>query len=270
MDVTYDTSRYANTRLLINDALDVVMDALYISSQPNISVVDGVRIVFIDAVLNKNADIILPAFCDIACHQIVDSNMSLIRQLIVDCNSTYFGDEPISIRSNTEYESFEYWSAERLILNNHTSSTVYPGGSLPISYSIVDRYGDIVDDYAANISIRLYTYNVRELLFYSYLLIDENGQCPLCEDGIYVQGISIDDVNRTYTITVDVDGDVLIANDINFTVAPCSSGYAVFGGQCSECIDGLYSIDETVDECIICDEDLLDDMIQVKSHYTLI
>ena len=225
---------------------------------------------FIDVVLNEEVDIILPAICGIACHQIVDGNMSLIRQLIADCNSTYFGDEPISIRNNTEYESFEYWSAERLILNNHTSTAVYPGGSLPISYSIVDRYGHIVDDYAANISIRLYTYNIRDLLFYSYLHINENGQCPLCEDGIYVQGISIDDVNTTYTITVDVDGDVLIANDINFTVALCPSGYAVFGGQCSECIDGSYSIDDTAAECIICNEDLLDDMIQVTSHDTLI
>ena len=89
MDVTYDTSRFAKTRLLINDALDVVMDDLYISSQSNISVVDGARIVLIDVVLNENVDIILPAFCDIACHQIVNGNMSLIRQLIVECDSSH-------------------------------------------------------------------------------------------------------------------------------------------------------------------------------------
>lgn len=167
----------------------------------------------------------------------------------------------ISVHNNTEFESFEYWSAERLILNNDSVGSVYPGGTLPISYSIVDRDDHIVDDHMSNISIFLYN---EELDVYSNLIVDENGQCPLCDIGIYIQGISIDDVNTTYTISVTVYGDVLLPNDIEIRVDLCPSGFGVFAGfQCAQCIEGTYSINETADECILCDAELLDHMIKV-------
>ena len=269
VDVVYDTSRFKNSSMVIADAVDVVMDDLYISSKVNpieisqdITAVSGIRSFFIDTVLDEGLDLIFPEFCRIDCHQIVGGNMSLIRQLVVDCNSSYHGGQPISIRNNTEFESFEFWNAYRIILNNDTVSSVYPGVLLPINYSIVDRDGHIVSDYASNISISL---NNEDLNIYSNLMIQENGQCPLCDIGVVIQGISIDDVNTTHTITVDVDNNVLISNDIEFTVAPCPSVFGVFGwGQCSECIEGTYSIDETADECIECDGDLLEDMVEVR------
>ena len=258
--------------MVIADAVDLVMDDLYISSNVNpmqisedIAVSDGVRSFFIDTVLDEGVDLIFPEFCRIVCHQIVGGNMSLIRQLVVDCNSTYQGGEPISIRNNTEFESFEFWSAHRIIFNNDTVSSVYPGGLLPINYSIVDRDAHIVYEYGSNFSISL---NNEDLNIYSNLLIQENGQCPLCDIGVYIQGISIGDINTTYTITVGVDDDVLISNDIEFTVDLCPSGFGVFGwGQCSECNDGTYSIDESADECIECDGDLLEDMVEVMLHF---
>ena len=151
-----------------------------------------------------------------------------------------------------------------MILNNAAATAVYPGGLLPINYSIVDRDGHIVNDYASNISITL---SNEELNFYSFALIQESGRCPLCDIGIYIQGISIDDVNTTYTITATVYDDVLWPNDIEVKIDLCPSGFGVFAGfQCSECIEGTYSIDKTADECIICNAELLDDMVEVKFH----
>ena len=271
VDVVYGTSRFKNSSMVIVDSVDVVMDDLYISSNVNpieisqdITAVDGIRSFFIDTVLDEGVDLIFPEFCRIDCHQIVAGNMSLIRQLVVDCNSSYHDGQPISIRNNTEFESFEFWSAHRIIINNDTVSSVYPGALLPINYSIVDRDGRSIDDFAFNISISL---SNEDLNSYSNLLIQENGECPLCDIGVVIQGISIDDFNTTYTITVDVDDNVLISNDIEFTVDLCPSGFGVFGwGQCSECNEGRYSIDKTADECMECDGDLLEDMVEVMYH----
>lgn len=149
-----------------------------------------------------------------------------------------------------------------MILNHDTVTPLYPGGLVPISYFIVDQYGQRVNDYGSNISI---SFSNEDLSISSYVLIEEDGQCPLCDIGIYIQGITINDVNETFIITVNVDDDVLISNDIEIQIDLCPSGYGVLEwGQCSECSDGTYSINETAGECIECNEDVLEDIISVK------
>ena len=268
-NAVYSKSRFTNSSVVIDDSVSVIIDDCHISSHSNPLQISqdsiserGSRTFYIDTVLDEGVDLVFPEFCRIDCHQIVGGNMSLIRQLVVDCNSSHNGGQPISIRNNTEFESFEYWSAYRVILNNDSVSSVYPGGLLPISYSIVDRDGHIIDHYSSNISIHLIN---TELGVLTNLLIQENGRCPQCEIGVYVEGITIHDVNTTYTINVLVDDNVLLSNDIEIMVDRCPSGYGVFGwGQCAVCEERTYSIGKTDGRCIDCPEDELDDVIKVK------
>ena len=100
LDIGYEKSRMKNSAMIIGDGVVVVMDDLYISSHSNpfeisqnIAVADGVRSLFIDTVLDESVDLVFPSFCRIACHQIVGGNMSLIRQLVVDCDSKSSDDQ---------------------------------------------------------------------------------------------------------------------------------------------------------------------------------
>lgn len=94
LDIHYGTSQFTNSSVVIADAVDVVMDDLYISSRSNPlqiteDIADGVRTVLVDIVLEEDVDLIFPEFCHFECHQVIHGNMSLIRQLIVDCNVSY-------------------------------------------------------------------------------------------------------------------------------------------------------------------------------------
>ena len=100
--VEYGTSRFTNSSVVIGDAVDVVMDDLVISARSNplqiggdIAVGDGVRTFLIDTVLEEDVDLIFPGFCRIDCHQVVDGNLSMIRQLVVDCNASWSGGDSV-------------------------------------------------------------------------------------------------------------------------------------------------------------------------------
>ena len=261
--------------MIIDDRTDmVVMDDLYISSKSNLVQIsrgvaeNGIRTFFIDTVLDEEADLIFPEFCWIHCHEVIGGNMSLIRQLVVECSTSFHGGQLVSIRNNTDVESFEYWSAYRLILNNDTIQSVYPGGFLQIAYSIVDRYGQITDHYPSNITFVIFKY---ELSLFTDLVIREDGMCPLCEIGVYIEDITINDVNATYTISVDVNDNVLLSNDIEIIVGLCPSGYGISEwGLCALCAEDTYSIGETNRECIDCnDEELEEDEVKVKLKMSL-
>ena len=270
MDVAYGRSLFTDSSVIIDDGIHrVVMDDLYITSHSNImeisrnvNVENAIQTLFIDTVLDEEADVIFPEFCWINCHQVIGGNMSLIRQLVVECNSSFNGGQLVSIRNNTDFESFEYWSAYRLILNNDTIQSVYPGEFLQITYSFVDRFGQITDHYPSNISISMIN---TELSVFTILVIREDGMCPLCEIGVYIEGISIGDVNNTYNITVGVSDNVLLSNEIEITVDLCPSGYGISEwGHCALCEEDTYSIGKTDGECIDCNEDELGDVIKVK------
>ena len=261
VDDTYEASEMINGSVIVCNAVDVILEDMLITStatgSPLRFIGNSSKIALFDVVMGSETDIRFPSICSFDCHQISNDNQSLIRRLIVDCDSydtNSSGDSTFSVRNSTGFVSL---NADRVILNNNSEVEVYPGGYIPFSFSIVDRHGQIVDDYASNISMSLIN---EEINVNSRALITSGGVCSLSETGIYVQGINIDDVDKTYNITVQmIDNlDGLLTNNLTIRVIPCPSGYGVLGAakQCVECSKGLYCITPTIDECFVCTEDM--------------
>lgn len=114
MDVTYNTSLFKNSSIVIGNTADVLIDDAFISSADFLQIsedtldADGVRIFFIDTILGDGVDLILPGFCRIDCHQIVDDNMSLIRQLVAHCNASH--SHGVSVKSLLLFQRNFCWS----------------------------------------------------------------------------------------------------------------------------------------------------------------
>ena len=143
-----------------------------------------------------------------------------------------------------------------MIVNSAAVTPVYPGGLLPVNYTVTDKYGNVVHDYnpiEANLSVSI----MHSELGISTTLI-ENGQCKLCESGLFIQALSIDDVNTKYDIELQVQDNILATSDFQIRIEACPSGYGVSGTakQCAPCKRGLYSFHVTDQECNECPADL--------------
>ena len=251
----YGLSQLLDASVVIDDGVDIVLEDIFITSSTDELQLTAQtsKIALFDVVIDDGLDIVLPSFCNIDCLQLFDTDQSMIRCLIIDCDAFQNQKASQSLISIRNYSEFVSLTADRVILNNESESAVYPGGYIPFSFSIVDRHGQIVDDYASNISMTLIN---EEININSRALISSGGVCSLSETGIYVQGINIDDVDKTYNITVRIldNFDGLSTNNLTVKVIPCPSGFGVLGAakQCVECSKGLYSITPTIDQCSEC------------------
>lgn len=142
----------------------------------------------------------------------------------------------------------EYVTPHQVIIN---TSNVYPGGFMAFDYYLVDIYGNMIND--SNISMKL---SHSALGINTYAI--KNGHCEICDTGLYVQGISIENVHKEYNITVNTENTDLVSNNITIKIKPCPSGYGVAGAakQCVRCSKGTYSFGELTSECIECDDTL--------------
>ena len=102
VDLTYNTSRFENSSIVVENAVVLIDDAIISSSNflqisEDVIGAEDVWIVFIDTVLDEKVDLIFPEFCHIDCHQIVGGNMSLIRQLVAHCTASYNQSDPVKL-----------------------------------------------------------------------------------------------------------------------------------------------------------------------------
>eukprot|EP01083_Nonionella_stella_P061876 161068_1 len=111
--------------------------------------------------------------------------MSQIKQLVVHCHTDGNLSAMISARNNTNYESYSFWSAYAVELNNNNlygESPVFPGGVLKISYRIIDKFGNNIDICPYDIVVYLLS---TELNTNSYLTIESNHSGN--SNGLYLQ-----------------------------------------------------------------------------------
>lgn len=253
----YGASTFTNSSIEIGEGVNVILDDAVFSSLFNIHGPFGsgtAGIQMYDVKLDDDADILIDPFWNISCHQIMNANESMIRQLALNYSDSANTSSSISIRNDTHFESVDFGFAERVSMDDDKTLSVYPGGLLNISYSFVDSWDNLVDGNTPNISMTLVN---EEVGVGSVLHID--GECDICVTGLFIQGIGISDVGKSYAINVTVHDDELLSNNIRFTVSECPSGYGVSGEvhQCAECGRGTYSISPGITTCTQChDEDL--------------
>eukprot|EP01084_Bolivina_argentea_P104184 186571_1 len=208
--------------------------------------------------INNNTDISLqvPEFCTPICYQIVKNDTNKIRQLKMECvaeegNGTYVKIEDLA-KSFEISESLTYWSASSVYITENV--TLYPGGRINFSFSILDEYGNKVSKYSYPIRISL-VYDEFNINF--VMTIDANGKCDICDTGLYVEGININDTGL-FIINTLVEDKSLTVNNINVSIIECPVGFGVVGSaqQCALCERGTYSINSNTKPCQECDANL--------------
>eukprot|EP01084_Bolivina_argentea_P104185 186572_1 len=219
----------------------------------------NIVISMVDTMLINNktdTSLLVPEYCTPICYQIVDNDTNKIRQLKMECveeerNGTYVKIEDLAYLFDIS-ESLSYWSASTVYITENV--TLYPGGRINFSFSILDEYGNKVSKYSYPIRISL-VYDEFNINF--VMTIDANGKCDICDTGLYVEGININNTG-SFIINTLVEDKSLTVNNINVSIIECPAGFGVFGSaqQCALCERGTYSIHSNKNPCQECDANL--------------
>eukprot|EP01084_Bolivina_argentea_P123178 218298_1 len=222
----------------------------YQSAYTAIDVSAGHLLMF-DVVLDEYLDISYANHCAIHCFEVInDTNASLIlSQIYGSCTTGIAMNHSLSLLSDSQSLHVSHWSAASIQLTS--TEQYYAGGKLYINYSIVDALGHIITDYDQQIQIAL---SSDVLNLHLIIIIESNGDCSICEQGIYIQTASIEHVGSNYTIHTSISNDELTVNDLTFGVIPCPSGFGRSGAaqQCEICTNGYFSLYPTIHECVEC------------------
>eukprot|EP01083_Nonionella_stella_P067680 179177_1 len=223
-----------------------------------IDVVSGTLFLF-DIDLNEMMDISYHANCDVSCFERLNASADKLLQVNMKCGN-YLDDNgtqynALSLMSDAMQSFKDHWSAA--IIELRPSSTYYPGGKLYLNYSIFDSFGNQVYDYDQHITLTLKS-DPLKLNLQIVAHIDSNGECDVCDQGIYIQNINTQHIGNVSIISTEMHTQELEARDIAFTVAKCPSGFgktnvAVQGyEQCGLCPSLYFSLLPTSNECFSC------------------
>ena len=122
------------------------------------------------------------------------------------------------------------------------------------NYSVTDRLGNVIEEE----TVRNSTVGLYSASFVSVLSFDENGDCQVCEEGVWLSAVSVEDnVGETYTLQVSANNDrlVLAQSELTVNVTGCPIGYGVDSTNysCAVCDVGTYNIEsDFVRDCHSC------------------
>eukprot|EP01084_Bolivina_argentea_P216288 367489_1 len=263
MNNSFKTSYFTNASIIIGSMTKtmIIDDTIFHNSNNSIKTINNQfgfeNLIFLDSMFSDNNEIsnILDD-CNIICHEIIDNNSSEIRQLNAKCNTN--SSNFTNSQFNSEPKSLNFWTPHYLILNpsDNGKTSISPGQSLQIEYTITDYYGNIVNKsyYPGNISILLRN---QQIPVVSVLDIN-NGICTACESGIDLSSLTMHDVNNSFIISTQVTDNSLITNDINIQITECIEGYGISDKtlQCEECIEGRYTLQSNLQQCHICNQEI--------------
>eukprot|EP01084_Bolivina_argentea_P107323 191888_1 len=211
------------------------------------------RFLMIDSLINKNADFLYNLKdCNTICNQlyngsecydnncISDKNLQ-ISQVSVICDSPSsmgYGENDYFIRSNNKSYSNHLSPIKIQLLG---LMQYYAGDLLRMTYRISDKHNNTVSKDSLNSTFKLELRN-DDLNFYDALVISEENDCNLCQQGIYIPTIVIDEVNSSYDIRVSETTNQLQTSNVTITVVDCPNGFGTnqIETQCEQCSDGHF------------------------------
>eukprot|EP01084_Bolivina_argentea_P013592 25513_1 len=139
-----------------------------------------------------------------------------------------------------------------------TRNEYFAGDQLTIQYIITDKYNNTipVQQYndIENIEI-LVESSILNLI--ETLSFEVNGICVLCERGIYIAQVTMDNVGSEYLLQTQEKQSFLFTNNITITIINCPPGYGRndIETQCQICPDGFFNVklNDDGETCHSCD-----------------
>ena len=228
----------------------------------------GGTTLIVDSALDTGYDVAYdPDECTVILNERMTNDSTLISRLLIDCESVGYDDEfadQITMESAAT-SSVDHFSATTFDLYASTTS-YYPGLSATFNYTVSDRLGNVIpDDLAENTTIAL---TVAEDSFVSLLVIDEDGECQICREGVWLSAVSLESsVGDNYTVDLSLpttSGNDRTANDrlvlresqLTFEITGCPASFGADPNNftCTQCGHDEYNIDDHhVRECMPCD-----------------
>eukprot|EP01083_Nonionella_stella_P104728 300551_1 len=199
--------------------------------------------------------------CDINCYSHTDHRL-FISVLHVTC--PYDVDNSSSLIDNV-YDAQNYSLSPKFIdvfpLNNN--SEYVPGQKLKLMYSFYDmNYNAIQNELIRTpIVLSFESTSTDELVPNFQLIINENGECPQCVDGITLSSIKLDAVGKNYSFNALVSSNQLVANDaLTVIITDCPAGYGSTGTEiCDVCNRGYFNVFSTDNNmCYYCNENAVE------------
>eukprot|EP01084_Bolivina_argentea_P299667 516555_1 len=199
--------------------------------------------------------------CNVMFNDRMNYNSKQIAKLLVKCNDDQ-SIRPYNITwdksMNASSTHVTHFSPTRLRFFAK-DNTYWPGSILYFDYSIADIFGNDIKNYITASQIFIVIENLNLSLLAGFLL-DEYGECPLCNEGITVFGANLlDKFSNNYTISINLSYDYLLLETqyIYLKVIGCPIGFGatVNHYQCEKCPTDKYNlILNTTDECVPCNK----------------
>ena len=193
--------------------------------------------------------------CDLIQNHRLKSNAQHIASMLISCVISTQGYLQSTLNSSvTSY--IEHLSQYRLNLIPESLS-YYPGGKLLFKHQILDKLGNIIPtNYTSSLSIGIQTSS-----FYTEVQITQNNECPICDDGILINTLSIDHNSGSIsTLNISMINTPLILSNsalsLNVTGCPRMYGPSPSNYTCIPCNTDYFSIKQfNVEQCSTCDPD---------------
>ena len=255
------TNTANNTKILHVDDANVALDNVYIgnadSKLKNIVVVaNNGYILMVDSIVEEGYDV---SFNSKSCSLLQNSRLSDVPQYIASLSLTCTDDEVDYLVKSMDmlFTSYvHHLSQAQLTL--YMDLEYYPGKILTFHHQMSDKLGNNISaTYIAPLSITIDT-----MAYSTILLLLEDNTCPLCDDGILINTISVENhVGGNLSLTASIPDDTLyLANCetiLKVTGCPIMYGASDNKDTSIQCNIGYFNIDqENVAPCSSCDLDI--------------
>eukprot|EP01084_Bolivina_argentea_P002505 4628_1 len=209
------------------------------------------KILLIDALITINLTYYPNNHGRVLYEDVLFNNTQYVSAILFDLRSY---NSSLQHKLNYVYHS----SPMRLFFNSYSTS-YYPGKLLKFQWNITDRFGnhiDIVENKLNNVTV---TTQINGDAFSTELVINEAGECPLCETGVLINDISIEDnIGDVYHLNLKILDSVLIlySSTISLNITGCPARYGSDSNNftCTICETNHYNLHENnVENCKSCD-----------------
>ena len=266
-----------NVNIIIEDTTTVVLLSQY-----------G-NIMFVDSYITNGYDISYNnQSCNLLKNNRLSNNKQYIESLLLNCSNKSNSDDLIKSLDSSVTSYINHLSPIQFTLSVNSSS-YYPGQSLIFNYDILDKIGNKIS--INNIS--RFSINIKTNSFFSTALqIEQDGSCPLCNDGISINTISIhEDLGKKLKIYYSIDNKYLFTTnsslsldiigcpimynptDNNYTCIPCNTDYYNLYPNnieyCKSCDPNKNKFIKCKDETITIEQDYWIGIIE-NEYYTMI
>eukprot|EP01084_Bolivina_argentea_P318225 551835_1 len=189
------------------------------------------------------------SICNVSCNQMI--NTSFITQIQMKCDLNIYQRDIGTVKN--------FWDVSERVKHGiiygikfipSDNGLYFPGEFFLFNHSIVDKFDNVIDDYNHSVTIIA---SITSKGYSQQIFIGENGFCFICERGIYIPSIILNDVGNIFNIRLEDTKRELIVSDINITVSKCPLGYGILSNTINTISNGN-NTDSTISHCNECPE----------------